>query len=186
MTSQNHLQTLDYPKLLKILSGLRETKPNALIFLCGIHGSGKTSLAKKLENDLLGLKLCSAGKLVNHLGRTKHVENVASNQSQILDAFKCIRNENDLTLLDGHCCLLNKKDEIEFVGLEIFQRLSPDVVLLIEDTVENIHKRLYLRDGVFYQINKISRLLQEERNKAYEVASELNIPMYRIVVKNEN
>lgn len=177
---------MDYPKLLKILSGLRETKPNAIVFLCGIHGSGKTWLAKKLETDLLGLKLCSAGKLVNHLGRTKHVEDVASNQSQILEAFNCIRNENDFTLLDGHCCIINKKDEIEFVGFEIFQKLSPDIVLLIEDTVEDIYKRLYLRDGILYEVEKISRFLQEERSKAYEVALELKIPMYRIAAKNMN
>lgn len=171
---------MDYPKLLKILSGLRETKPNATVLLCGVYGSGKSTIANTLKSDLPFIQIISASKLIKHDSLGKEAHDVSANQQKLVESFFEAKSSDNLTLLDGHCCVINNLQEIEFVGIDIFQKISPDIIILAENPSVIIFKRLNDRGLMQYSKSLIGKLIVEEKSKAKEVADTLNIPIYRI------
>jgi adenylate kinase len=109
-----------------------------IVFVGGIHGSGKTTLSQALA-VLVPAAHLTAGGLIREAAEPGHVvtvgpqdkavPNVDANQAVLLRGLAAYqaRNADDLRvlLLDGHFTLMNASGEIEEVPLEVFKTIAP-------------------------------------------------------------
>ena len=83
-------------------------------------------------------------------------------------------------LLDGHFCLKNTSGQIENIPLETFKAIDPEFIILLEEDIDLVCKRLNNRDGKTYDSDFLTRMASFEYNWATEVARELGVPIYVI------
>lgn len=153
-----------------------------IIFVGGIHGSGKTTLCQRLASSL-GAPHYSAGDLIRLGGvqqdeRKKAVEDVPLNQRLLLEAVDRIRGSGTGTmLLDGHYTVVEKEDRVCAVAVEIFRALSPAVLLLVEAEPNVVARRLRERDHRTYELALIEKHGRAERAHANHISEMLRIPL---------
>ncbi len=152
-----------------------------IVFIGGIHGVGKTSICK----HLLGMKDLnhySASQLIAKLknekltSTEKTVKDISGNQDLLINAIEKYVNNDNLTLLDGHFCLLNRNYEVTRIPIEIFYSINPTGIVVVVDSAENIIQKIKNRDGVSYDLELISYFQDEEIKYARYVSDELNVP----------
>jgi adenylate kinase len=95
-----------------------------LVFIGGIHGSGKTTHSRKIAIQI-GIQHLSAGELIstwrNRCSDHKIVSDVESNQEILVAAFR--QHANGPCILGGHFCVLDDDGEVSDIPLEVFARL---------------------------------------------------------------
>lgn len=153
---------------------------NALIFVGGIHGVGKTSWCKKMSVHL-GMLYFSASELIakertDILSRDKKVYQVEENQRLLTNAVRRLRSSQAF-LLDGHFCLLNKRNEVEKVPYQTFVDLNPSGIVILRDDVHSIHERLYDRDTRHYDLSFLEKFQKEEIKYAQYISAKLQCPI---------
>lgn len=159
-----------------------------IIFIGGIHGVGKTTLSKKISEEL-SLKRYSASELIARLRSEnvtidKRVNNVAENQNLLLEAIKKYLNAEEYYLLDGHFCLLNSFGKITRIGIDTFRDLGLNSIMVLVDEGAEILKRLTARDNIKYDLTLLKEFQEEEISYAKEVAKDIGIEYKIINVKS--
>lgn len=152
-----------------------------MIFISGIHGSGKTYFCEQVKEKLDCLTY-SASKLIEErknmrFDSDKLIPDIEDNQKYLLSAVNELNNKNPAYLLDGHFCLLNANGMITRIEQDTFIKLNPHAFMLITEEPKVILKRRAIRDGINNSIDEISLFQNEETTYATELSALLNIPL---------
>lgn len=153
-----------------------------MIFLGGIHGSGKSYLCSKIYENTK-TPFYTASELINDFKKTSYTnskltKNIDDNQHILIKCVKQITDNN--FILDGHLCLLNENQQICKIGKEVIQALEPRLILIKTSSPDEIRRRLIERDNQDYNIDFIIKFQDTELDYANKLANELAIPMIEI------
>lgn len=147
-----------------------------MIFVCGIHGVGKTFYCKKLEKEY-GKRIFSASDLIVSKRfqefKEKRVSGISENQNILIAQVNKLKREFGDFILDGHLCLLDKNGKIEKLPVGVFKSLNIKEMIVLVESPNVIQRRLKARDGVNWDINFIDIFQNKEVEYAYKVAKEV-------------
>ena len=163
-----------------------------VIFVGGIHGVGKSTICKKLCNDLV-IEYLSASKLIsdynnklsrNNLDVGKLVNDIGQNQDILARAVKEYAGQNEIYLLDGHFTLLDSSGNIQSIPLSTFGTLTLAAIVVLTDDPAAIQKKLSSRDGEQFDLKLLEAMQIQELTNAEQVGIKLKIKVFKAVVNN--
>ncbi|MFL7010930.1 ATP-binding protein [Enterovibrio norvegicus] len=138
-----------------------------VIFVSGIHGVGKSTLCKELSSRL-GFNHYSCSQIIkdnsDYIETSKLVSGINKNQASLLRGISLI--EDEVVLLDGHFCLLEKDFSVRKLSFDIFDNISPFVILNVTCDELEIHSRLKKRDIEVLKLSTIKNLQDNETTQA--------------------
>jgi adenylate kinase len=152
------------------------------IFVAGVHGVGKTFLASQLPATF-GLKHTSASKLIKEeqsmpeWGADKRVGDIDANQIALAAAVKRHNDAGTRLLLDGHFVLLDTEGEFSRLGVDVFNSLNLDAVILLEVGPATIAQRILERDARQVSEGHLIDFIALERAQAQLVCAHLGISL---------
>ncbi|MEI8628384.1 ATP-binding protein [Vibrio sp. M60_M70] len=145
-----------------------------IIFVSGVHGVGKSTLCGKLS-ETFGWAHYSCSDLIkqnsDYIESSKLVSTADKNQQALLKGLSQLTEE--VVLLDGHFCLLDKEEQIIELTFDVFDAISPSAILLVTCEEATIHQRLKQRGGHVLDLDKIVELQKHEadRSNSYRASS---------------
>jgi len=152
-----------------------------VLFLGGIHGVGKSTIAKRLASRLQ-VEVVSASQLIREArqgGKTwdseKRVKAIPGNQEMLVRAFENREWNGPFVLLDGHYTLKNQYGAIEPLSPEVFAALSPVVLIVLTDKPDEIAARLKQRDGTTHDVSALAQMQTEEFSHAQRIGRKLDV-----------
>jgi len=152
-----------------------------LIFIGGVHGSGKTTIGTKAALRLgADFKSCSQiilGERQTQTVSTPGIADVELNQRALIAGLKRLRSSSVTVLLDGHFSLKTQNDGIQPIPLFVFDAMLPDVLCLVETSSSSISIILASRDGVAIPETAIIEHQEQERRFAGLVSKHLGRPL---------
>lgn len=154
-----------------------------IIFIGGIHGSGKGTICDTLKSKVELIHLTASEVLKwNELSiqKEKLVTDINKTQDRLITNLNKIVEENKTYLLDGHYCLLNKDEVPEKISVQTFKDIYPKKLILVIANPKIIKKRLENRDAKTYEINLIEEFQNLEINFAKEISEVLQISLHII------
>lgn len=157
---------------------------NNLIFLGGIHGAGKGTIANDIAKSL-PIKHLSASDILkwselNKDQSNKKVNDIPHTQLRLIDGLNKALETNSYYLLDGHFCLFNNEGKIQEIDSFVFEKMAPVMLGVVIDDPSDIVERLGRRDGKEYDVKQLARMQDLELNQAKKISSLLNIPLVEI------
>jgi adenylate kinase len=152
-----------------------------LFFLGGAHGAGKSVLAAEVAAEI-GARVLSASELIREEGaepstHDKRVTDIDSNQERLLRALERQRAIEARILLDGHYCLRSQSGAAVAIAFDIFARIAPNALLLLDADPSQIVERLRERDAVRYDAAAVEELVACEMSTAMTVSAQLRVPL---------
>lgn len=152
------------------------------IFLSGVHGVGKSTLAAEIENEI-DIKTFSVSDLIRQAGKsistvTKSTENISHNQELWKVELNKLNIGKSKLLLDGHFCLLDKDRSIISLPFETFKDTHMKKIICIEVEPDVIRERLLNRDNREYSIALLDKFQKCELQQAARYACENNISLF--------
>ena len=157
-----------------------------IFFIGGIHGVGKGTICGKIS-ETININSISASSLLKwkevpeSVDHNKKVNNIPDTQNRLLYAINQL--SEGIYLVDGHFCLLDSNEKIVGVPLEIFSSMDPINLALVTQEPRTIAERLYLRDGLDYDVDLISKMQETEITHAKMIADKLKIQLF--IIENE-
>lgn len=151
-----------------------------VIFISGIHGSGKTTLGNKLS-EKLGIPFTSASSIIKRMSvqnwdNEKKVTDITQNQNVLYEGIKKFYPNCKTLILDGHFTLLDKKNSVTCISTEIYSMLNISLIIACTAEPNIIVERLKARDDNTNVNEHLLNTFQIEENKhASSVAKQLNI-----------
>ncbi|TBH17995.1 AAA family ATPase [Enterococcus faecalis] len=118
------------------------------IFVCGVHGVGKSTFIKNYEPFHNYAKYTCSDLIKKYSGlvfKDKQIDNIENNQEMLLKATDYFVNE-ELVLFDGHITLFNRSRNMEFVDSNILKSMNIKHFLFLKASPEIIYERLVERD----------------------------------------
>lgn len=151
------------------------------IFLAGIYGVGKSTLADKLSATT-GLPCFSAGDLISKVngekyGANKFVSDKDKNQDILANCVSEILRTTKSIILAGHFCIVNKQGDVERLPNQVFTKLHISKIILLEADPSIIMENLSGRDGKSYSLELLKKLLFQEHECAQNISTLLNCPL---------
>ncbi|ASG06513.1 ATP-binding protein [Vibrio parahaemolyticus] len=149
------------------------------IFISGIHGVGKTTLAKELSKKLELQHYACSSLINNYIDKTdenKRVTNIQENQRVLINAYKNLASEHTI-ILDGHVTLLDDDGNPTPIKSSVFRELDIGVFVLVVDDVDEILERLQLRDNLKWNVRYIKEMKSCEKKTIEMISRELNIEL---------
>ncbi len=155
---------------------------NNIIFIGGIHGVGKSTLCKKICDEL-EIGHLSASKLLgwnNNSVDDKKVDDVESNQNKLLyNLNKILSDKGDkYYIFDGHYCLIGSDKEYQKIPKNTFEEINPVALLVITENPKTINERFQSRGHTDYDIPFIDKMQQYEIEYAIELGKSLGLNVY--------
>ncbi|WP_432729694.1 ATP-binding protein [Variovorax sp. W6] len=155
------------------------------IFIAGVHGVGKTYLAKQATLRL-GLKYATASQLIREeRGHTswnssKQVDEVAANQAALVAAVTRIKADKQALVLDGHLVL--RKDVGQHLRLpdSVFHDLGCTSIILLACPTPVVLERLVARGDNSWDEAEMASFARAEAEHAAFVASSLRIRLIEL------
>lgn len=151
-----------------------------MIFMGGVHGAGKGTVCDRVFSPA-GYHCVTASELIAEQGKktddNKRVSSVADNQAILMDALENKSKSHRRLLLDGHFTLINKKNMIEPIDIEVFRSMRISQLLLVKGKVDKIVSRLQARDNRKWKASFIEHFQKEEEIHARYVAKNLGVPL---------
>lgn len=152
-----------------------------MIFISGVHGVGKTSFCKKV-NQMYGIKTYSASMLITQqkgegFSADKFISDIDDNQQYLKRAVEELRTKEKYFIIDGHFCLLNGNGEITQIPVDTFVELNPDSIILLTESPKVIADRRKERDGIECSVEEIELFQRAEVSYASELSKKLSIPI---------
>ncbi|MGR5862820.1 ATP-binding protein [Bacillus pacificus] len=152
------------------------------IFLSGIHGVGKSTLVKKLQNDM-DLEAFSVSDLIRKAGNDieisqKSTGNISSNQEMWKSELNNLELTDSKLVLDGHFCLLNSKNEIKPLDFETFKGTNMSKIIFMKNSPQVIKERLFKRDRIQYSIELLADFQEFEMCQAIKYSQENDIELF--------
>ncbi len=153
-----------------------------IIFVGGIHGVGKSRFIETASR-IIEIPSLSASRLITDQRKSpaaikKRVQNVEENQDALISAIESHPIDGKKFILDGHFSIFDSSDLIRKIPIETFQKLAPAAVVILLDDVDQIQKRLWLRDKRSFQPDLLNKLQQAEREHAENVCRQMEIPLF--------
>jgi len=150
---------------------------NTLIFIGGIHGSGKTTIGKAAALRL-GADFRSCSQIIRFERQTQAVSTpgvteVDVNQLALITGLKRLRGLSITVILDGHFTLITQNDGIQNIPISVFEAMLPDVLFLVETRPSSVCSRLASRDGVVTHEAEILGYQEHERQFASHVSRKI-------------
>lgn len=161
----------------------------AIAFIGGIHGAGKTTLSRRLALALSASHV-TAGTLIREAASSDSMLVVASNKTvadvnanqefllQGLQRYQC--SFHGPIVLDGHFSLLNASGVAVAIPISVYEVIAPIAIVLVESDCGVILSRLLERDSAAPPLATISSLSETERANARAVSTALKIPMFTV------
>ena len=143
-----------------------------IIFIGGIHGSGKGVICENIVENSNLIHLTASEVLKWHelsSQENKVVQDIKETQNRLISNLEAIIQPNHRYLLDGHYSLLNGQGMPEKVPVSTFKEISPSKLILIVADPEIIIERLKNRDFNNYSKKQISEFQQLEIEYAKEL-----------------
>lgn len=154
-----------------------------MIFVCGIHGVGKTQYCKMLGIKN-GIKSFSASNLIREAGSQnftgKKVDNIDLNQSLLIEKVQILKDSGIDFILDGHLSLLDKNGQVQLIDENVIRALKIDLLIVLIEKPCIIQKRMRDRDGILWDKHFIERFQQTEVDHARRLGKKLGLD-YKIV-----
>lgn len=152
------------------------------IFLAGIHGVGKSTLAAKLENEL-NLKSFSVSGLIRNAGKNldvsdKKTKGISQNQELWKMELKKLKISEEILLLDGHFCLLDNNNNIITLPFATFEGTQMSKIILMQKKPQTIRGNLLKRDNKEYSIGFLQELQDIEKQQAIKYSKENSICLF--------
>lgn len=158
----------------------------SIVFIGGVHGVGKSTCCQHIA-ERTGIQWLTASALIKAEKQSaitvgsKAVVNPIGNQELLLRGIRnCMHPDWKRALLDGHFTLLNADGEIVAIGIDVFDQLRLERIIVVRDAAAAICSRLRERDGQDWSISKISTHQDAEIQQAHDVATKLCIPILHI------
>lgn len=151
-----------------------------IIFIGGIHGSGKGTVCEilKARTHLTHLTASEVLKWEEiSKSQEKKVSDIDQMQNRLLTNLNKIISNNKTYLLDGHYSLLNKEGVPEKIPAQTFKDIDPSKLILVTADPEVIKNRLEKRDALIYDINLITEFQNLEISFAKEISTLLQISL---------
>jgi adenylate kinase len=156
-------------------------KQAKVIFLGGVHGVGKSTLASLCREvgveHLSASGLIRATSLAPRFDEEKRVKDLVGNQEILINALNARTASGGVFLLDGHYTLRNAKAEVEKIPLATFQAISPCGLGIVVDSPGAIVTRLQSRGGMNLDVAGCEKMQQEEVSHANSVAKALGVDL---------
>ncbi|WP_430404099.1 ATP-binding protein [Fluviicola sp.] len=159
-----------------------------VIFIGGIHGSGKGAFCKKISSEL-NIPYFTASELLNWRDispniKNKQVLDIYDTQNRLLLGLIMIKEKYESFILDGHFCLFNNDGKVEKIAFDVFEKISPNYIGVLNINSAEIAKRLKARDNIEYSIDILNKMQTLEQEYSEEVAKQLKIPYF--LINNNN
>lgn len=163
--------------------------PHRLIFLGGVHGTGKGVFCEQLCRATPWQYL-SASELLKWTEyaedpRNKAVRSIPETQERLLAGLERVCNPGERYVLDGHFTLLDASNNVSRVDQQIFESIAPEAILVKTERSALVKERLQLRDGKTYPLTLIERMLADEATYSEELSRQLNVPYLLITPGSE-
>lgn len=161
------------------------------IFIAGIHGVGKTYLAKPAA-ERLSLVYATASQLIREergsitWDKNKQVDDVAENQAALLRAVKRIKNNGNTLMLDGHLVLRKSVNQHERLPEAVFRDLGCHTIILLTAPAQVVKNRLTERGDTSWSEQEIEIFSKAEAEHANAVANALQIPLIGLSEPSSN
>lgn len=151
------------------------------IFLAGIYGVGKSTLAERLS-VISNISHYSAGDLISaqngeQYGSNKVVADKNRNQDTLADCVSSLLQSEDRILLAGHFCIINRSGQVDLLPDTVFDKLQIEKIILLETTPAIVQSHLDGRDNKKYSTHIIETMLRVEHEAAQKTASRLSVPL---------
>ena len=161
-----------------------------IIFLGGIHGSGKNFILQhaNFQNNITHLTASEVLKWkdFSENPNDKKVSSISNTQNLLISNLKKIITNDGFYILDGHFVLLNKDGQIERIPETTFSEINPKALIIKTASPNSILERLKQRDNCTWSTSLISDMQKEEIQYAKEISLKLNIKLYHIEDNQES
>jgi len=152
-----------------------------IAFIGGIHGVGKSTICRQICDDVK-LEYLSASELIKWKGinediRNKKVINIPATQDRLIIGLTNSIQKNKYYILDGHYCLLNKRNGIENIPLDTFKLINPFSLNIVLGDIIEIRNRLEKRDNRSYDQELLHRMQESELNYARYLSKTLGVTL---------
>lgn len=160
-----------------------------MIFIAGVHGVGKSTLTKRIEKEL-GIRCYRASDLIETGGNrkmpgNKEIWDIDDNQKVLEQEIHMVVNEQEMSVLEGHFCLLNDKGEIVKIPRGTFDKLYLEMILVLVDDAEVIAKRNWDKSRLLSSAEFIDEFQKQEVAYGKEIAGYLDI-LFDQIEKHED
>lgn len=153
-------------------------KTGKIIFVGGVHGVGKSTFASMIKSKNSQIDSLSCSDIIKWENSAhKEVENVGETQNKLLRNLPYFIDQDKNYILDGHFCLLTEHGGIERVPIEVFETMSPSMIVVLKEEPNVICQRLNQRDSHNYSLELITEFQEKEIIYAKEVADTLGVPL---------
>jgi len=155
------------------------------IFIAGVHGVGKTYLAKQATSRL-GLKYATASQLIREeRGRAswnsdKRVDEVEDNQAALVAAVARVKAAEQSLVLDGHFVLRDALGQHQRLSEAVFRDLGCTSIILIACPVLVVLERLAARGDNSWDEAEMASFARAEAENATVVANALRIRLVEL------
>ena len=164
----------------------------SVIFVCGVHGIGKTTFCQRLAKSL-NIPHFSASTLirdkasyaVSEKSGDKQVKEIDANQVILLAAVREKIAEMGRIILDGHVTLIDKAGSYQKLPIALFRDLGVSTIILLEIPAPESARRLTERDGMAPSLDFIAEHQKVEKEHAQELADKINVRLYISNGENE-
>lgn len=151
-----------------------------IIFVAGIHGSGKSTFCNKLSSSM-GFSTFSCSDLIRKYKKielsNKLTNNISTNQDLLKLAIESYLDPNKSYILDGHFSLLDSNYNITEIPIETFINLGITEVILLNTSVDIVYNNLKNRDGNIYSKELLTKFSNAELSYCKYVTTALNLPL---------
>ncbi len=158
-----------------------------LIFIGGIHGSGKGTICKNicLETDYVHVTASELLKWEELSSKdNKLVKDIAKTQNRLLNGLIKFVEKDKKYLLDGHFCLLNGESVITPIPEQTFMEIAPRHITIVSEKPNIIKERLEKRDKKPYCLDMLINMQELEIKYSKEIAVKLGVT--HSVITNNN
>lgn len=153
-------------------------KNGKIIFWGGVHGVGKSTFSKSVTDKYPDMESLSCSTIIKWENPAiKEVGDVGETQNALLANLPYFIDQDKNYLLDGHFCLLTEQGTIERVPMEVFEAMSPSLMIVLVEDPAIICQRLNKRDSHDYTLELMTEFQEEELKYALEVAETLGVPI---------
>ena len=155
----------------------------ALIFVGGIHGSGKGTVCSNICS-LIMIEHLTASEVLKwkeiSSKSNKKVLDFTTTQNRLIIGLKNTLKSNHSYLLDGHFCLFNTAGIPEKISENTFYSLNPIAISVVTSNPEEIYSRLMKRDKSHYQVSILAEMQKMEIKYAKQLATKIGCPFFEI------
>lgn len=152
-----------------------------MIFVAGIHGSGKTTFCSSLSKAI-GVPTYSASTLIKAFikdqswSEDKRARQIRENQHALISAVNAVKRLTPFFILDGHFVLLSSDGSATNIDSKVFDELQITGTILVQSAPEIVAERLTSRDRATWKIPLIVELMNTEREQAIKYCLSRGIP----------